>query len=84
MEISAALGTIRYHGKVADSRMFFSVAVGVPLTFLAGYVGSLAFPGMSLIWLWSLLISIFAGGAKATLALLIVPSRFSGHNSPGQ
>ena len=56
--------------------MFFSVAVGVPLTFLAGYVGSLTFPGMALIWLWSLLISIFAGGAKAALALLIVPSIF--------
>jgi hypothetical protein len=27
-----------------------------------------------LIWFWSVLISIFVGGAKATLALLIVPS----------
>jgi hypothetical protein len=55
-------------------RIFFSVAVGVSLTFLAGYVGSLAFPGLVVIWFWSVLISIFVGGAKATLALLIVPS----------
>jgi hypothetical protein len=60
----------------SHSRIFFSVAVGVSLTFLAGYVGSLAFPGLVVIWFWSVLISIFVGGAKATLALLIVPSMF--------
>ena len=59
----------------SHSRIFFSVAVGVPLTFLAGYVGSLAFPGLVVIWFWSVLISIFVG-AKATLALLIAPSMF--------
>jgi hypothetical protein len=58
----------------SHSRIFFSVAVGVSLTFLAGYIGSLAFPGLVAIWLWSLLTSAFVGGAKATLALLIVPS----------
>jgi hypothetical protein len=56
------------------SRIFFSIAVGISLTFLAGYIGSLAFPGLVVIWFWSLFISIFVGGAKATLALLIVPS----------
>jgi hypothetical protein len=59
----------------SHSRIFFSVAVVVSLTFLAGYVGSLAFPGLVVIWVWSVLISIFVG-AKATLALLIVPSMF--------
>jgi hypothetical protein len=56
--------------------MFFSVVVGISLTFLAGYVGSFAFPEAVAIWFWSLLISVFAGGAKATAALLIVPSMF--------
>jgi hypothetical protein len=56
------------------ARSHSGVAVGVLLTFLAGYVGSLAFPGVVVIWFWSVLISIFVGGAKATLALLIVPS----------
>jgi hypothetical protein len=55
------------------SRIFFSVAVGVSLTFLAGYIGSLAFPELVVIWFCSVLISIF-GGAKLTLVLLIVPS----------
>lgn len=58
----------------SHARILFSVAVGVSLTFLAGYIGSLAFPWLVVIWLWSLLISIFVGGAEAALALLIVPS----------
>ena len=61
----------------SHSRIFFSVAVGVLAYVLEpGYVGSLAFPGLVVIWFWSVLISIFVGGAKATLALLIVPSMF--------
>jgi hypothetical protein len=58
----------------SHSRIFFSLAVGVSLTFLAGYVGSLAFPEVVVVWFWSVLISIFVGDAKSTLALLFVPS----------
>jgi hypothetical protein len=58
----------------SHSRIFFSLAVGVSLTFLAGYVGSLAFPEVVVVWFWSVLISIFVGDAKSTLALLFVSS----------
>jgi hypothetical protein len=38
--------------------------------------GGLAFPGLIVVWFWSVLISIFVGGTKAALALVIVPSMF--------
>jgi hypothetical protein len=56
-------------------RLFYSAAIGVSLTFLAGYVGSLAFPAAIELWCWSLLISLFVN-IKATAALLVTPSLY--------
>ena len=56
-------------------RFSFTMLLGAALTPLAGYIGSLAFPGLIVIWSWSLFASIFVD-LKATAALLIVPSIF--------
>jgi hypothetical protein len=49
--------------------------LGAALTPLAGYVGSLAVPGLFVIWSWSLFVSIFVD-IRATAALLIMPGIF--------
>jgi hypothetical protein len=56
-------------------RLLFTMLLGAAVTPLAGYIGSLAFPGLIVAWSLSLLASIFVG-LKVTAALLIVPGIF--------
>lgn len=56
-------------------RFLFTMLLGAAVTPLAGYVGSLAFPGLIVAWSLSLFASIFVG-LKVTAALLIVPGIF--------
>ena len=57
------------------SRFLFTMLLGAVLTPLAGYVGSLAFPSLIVVWSLSLFASVFVG-LKVTAALLIVPGMF--------
>jgi hypothetical protein len=56
-------------------RLLFTMLLGAAVTPLAGYIGSMAFPGLIVAWSLSLLASIFVG-LKVTAALLIVPGIF--------
>jgi hypothetical protein len=56
-------------------RFLFTVLLGAAVTPLAGYVGSLAFPGLIVAWSLSLFASIVVS-LKVTAALLIVPGIF--------